>query len=149
MPNKKLRPPTKTEEDQLFENLLGADEELDIESARQIIEAHGIKPSALVSKFKAKVEDEARKLRLQGQAVPPLIQNALQNLKTGPAERHDPIAADPTAWLNALLGGSLTPIQQQPAYSFRPHKPGEQLSSNDKDILDSLSAEIEDEETTK
>jgi hypothetical protein len=148
MANKKLRPIARTDEDQLFDALLGPDEDIDPESARQIIEAHGIKSSDLVSNFKSKLEEEARKLRLQGTPVPPLMQNALQNLKTGLTERPDPIAANPTAWLDGLLSGTLQPTQHQAAYSLRQRKGGEQLSSKDQKILDILNDEIEGEDRT-
>jgi len=146
MPKKKLRPPTKTEEDQLFDALLGPDEDLDVESAREIVEAYGTNPSELVSKLKARLDEEARQFRLRGMSVPPLIQNTLQNLRTGPAP--DPVATDPVAWLDGLLGGTLQLAKEQVAYSLRPRKPGDQLSRNDQRILDTLNDEIEDEEKT-
>jgi hypothetical protein len=142
----KNRPPIKSEEETLFEGLLGPDEALDLESAREILEAHGLNPSDLISNFKSKLEDEARKLRLQGTAVPPSMQQALQNLRTGPLERPDPSANDPKAWLNGLLSGTLESSQRQSAYSLRPRKPGEPLTTKDKEILDALTAEIEAEQ---
>ena len=149
MSKNKLPRPARTERDRLFEALLGPDEEIDSESARQILQAHGIEPSELISKFKAKLDEEARKLRLQGIPVPPSMQNALHNLKAGPVERLDPTANDPSAWLNSLLSGALQSSRQQAAYSLRPRKPGQHLTGKDQNILDMLSAEIEEEEKSK
>ena len=144
MPGKKIRPIPKTSEDELFDALLGCDEEIDLDTAKDVLHAYGVDSSALVSKLRSRVEAEARRLRSEGEAVPVPVENALRNLRSANTKKSEPAGVDPGAYITNLLSGTLPSAGSQAVASLRGRKPGEKVSSKDKEILDSLKRELDE-----
>ena len=141
---KKIRPLPKTEEDELFDALFGSDEDIDLNTARDVLETYGVDSSDLVSKLKLRVEAEARKLSAEGKAVPVPVENALRNLRSAATKKSKSIDVDPDSYITNLLSGTLPYAGAQPVSSLRGRKPGKKVSAKDKEILDSLKSELDD-----
>jgi hypothetical protein len=141
---KKIRPLPKTEEDDLFEALLGPDEEIDLDTAKHVLQAYEVDPSDLVSKLKSRLEAEARRLRSEGKTVPVPVENALRNLRSAITRKSEPVRIDPDSYITNLLNGALPSAGTQAVSSLRGRKPGEKVSSKDKEILGLLKSELDE-----
>jgi hypothetical protein len=147
MPSKKVRPIPKTEEDELFDALIGPDEEIDDETAKEVLKIYGVSSSDLVSKLKSRVEADVRKLRSESKSTPVPIQNALKNLQTAttPHPKPDPMNVDPNTHINNLLGGKAKAVSGAAGrIGFRGRKAGERVSRKDKELIESLKAEVDE-----
>lgn len=144
MPGKKIRPIPKTSEDEMFDALLGSDELIDLDTAKDVLHAYGVDSSALVSKLRSRVEAEARRLRSEGKALPVPVENALRNLRSANTKKSEPAGVDAGAYITNLLSGTLPSAGSQAVASLRGGKPGEKVSSKDKEILDSLKRELDE-----
>lgn len=147
MPSKKIRPVSKSEEDELLEALIGPDEEIDLETARDVLQAYEVNSSDLVSKLKSRVEAEARRLRAQGKTVPVPVENALRDLRSATTKKSESAGIDPDWYLANLLSGTLLSAGAEAVSSLRGRKPGEKVSSKDKAILDSLKSKLDEGDT--
>lgn len=144
MPGKKIRPISKTDEDELFDALLGPDEEIDLDTAKDVLQAYGVDSSDLVAKLRSRVEAEAHRLRSEGKAVPVPVENALRNLRNASTKKSEPDSVDPGSYITSLLSGTLPSAGSQAVASLRGRKPGDRVSSKDKEILDSLKNELDE-----
>lgn len=145
MSNKKKPPVQPTEHDKFFEALLGPDEEVDDETAREVLKAQGIDPSDLISEFKSRLDEEARKMRLEGKSIPTPMQNALENLRAAISKAKSQPEIQPDSWIANLLDGNPNTYGNAASTlsSFRGRKSGEAVSAKDKALLESLKAELE------
>lgn len=145
MPSKKIRPIPKTEEDELFDALIGLDEEIDNDTAKEVLKIYGVSSSDLVSKLKSRIEADARKLRLEGKSIPVPMQNALKNLQaaTAPPPKPDPMKVDPNVHIDNLLNGKAKVASGAAGrIGFKGRKAGERVSRKDKEIIESLKTEV-------
>ncbi|HLG16951.1 MAG TPA: hypothetical protein VJH03_20970 [Blastocatellia bacterium] len=147
MPNKRTQPLPKTEEDELFEALLGPDEEIDLETAKDVLKACGVDSSDLVSKLMSRVEAGVRELRSKSKSVPVPVENALRNLRRAEEKKSESAGVDPDCYLANLLSGTLPSAGAEAVSSLRGRKLGEKVSSKDKEILDSLKSKLDEGDT--
>lgn len=147
MPSKKIRPITKTEEDELFDALIGPNDEIDDDTAKEVLRTYGVSSSDLVSKLKSRVEADVRKLRYEGKSVPVPMQNALKNLRdaTTPPPEENSMEIDPNVYIDNLLSGkAMAASGTSSRTSLRGRKAGERVSRKDKDLLDSIKSEVDE-----
>jgi hypothetical protein len=151
MPSKKHRPAPKSEKDELYEALLGSDEEMDDEEASEILAGHGINSSDLLLEFKSRVETDARRIQSNGKTIPVPMQNAIKNLRaTIDSQKQEENSIDPAEHIESLLSGKAQAATNSAGrYSFRNRKAGEKISNNDRNLLDSLEDEVETKASQK
>jgi hypothetical protein len=147
MPSKNIRPTPKTEEDELFDALIGPDEEIDGEAAKEVLEIYGVNSSELVSRLKSRVEADVRQLRSEGKNVSVPMQNALKNLQaaTAPPPQQNPMDVDPNVHIDNLLSGKAKAATSSTSRtSLRGRKSGERVTKKDKALLDSIKSEVDE-----
>lgn len=131
---------SESNEENLLDLLFGCDLDIDEETATDILEKYEINSDELLSNFKSRLEDEAKKQRISNGKVPHLMKSALNNLSS----KSKPVTSeqdDPKSWITKLLSGTLPEIENLDfAYSFRPTD--KDLSHSDKEILENLKTKL-------
>lgn len=148
MPDKKIRPIPKSKRDETIDALFGPDEEMDIETAEEILRICEVEPADLVSKLKSRLEETSRRLSSEGRTVPVPMQNAIKGLRETirSSIKPDPMNVDPITHINNLLSGAATGSSGEGTrLSFRNRKTGEPVSKRDKELLEELKAEANSE----
>jgi hypothetical protein len=143
--SKKDSLPPKSEREQLLDSILGPDEEMDDELAAEILTSCGITGSELVEEFKLLVQSELRQHYQETNQVSQPLSGALRSIResqTQPEAEPD----NPKSRITSILHGTVPPNNQSTVlYAFHNLADGE-VSGNDKQILDELRAELEDEQ---
>lgn len=137
--DKNLMPP-KSAREELFDAILGPDEEMDDEQADEILRSYNLTGSQLVEEFKLRLQAELKNhLQATNEVSKPL--EALKSIREQQrAAEPEPVEAD--SWIAGFLGGGISPsTQPQLLYSFHKQKEGA-VSANDKKILDELETEL-------
>jgi len=137
----------KSEREKILESLLSSDDDFgDVGCAEQYLIAAGIDPSSLVSEFKEHLQEKARQQQAEDGSVSEPINSALKSLRAH-IKSSDPMNVEPDVHIDQLLGGLLAGGSSAAgyAYAYRNQKDGE-MSDDDNQILDSLEAELKDDE---
>lgn len=144
-PNNKLLTP-KSEREELFDAILGPDEEMDEELADEILATYGIAGADLVEEFALRLQAELRKHYAETHEVSEPLSAALKSIREQ-QRAAEPVPVRPGSWIARFLGG--TPPQDaqcQPQVSFH-NLQKDVVSMNDKEILDELENELNQTET--
>lgn len=128
----------------LCEHLLGPIDEIDLEEADQLLAAAGIDTQTLKESFYAKLSEQARSLRAKGEALPPLLAEALKDLRPewAPARNVEELEQHAERRLDELLRPSFAAAAPaQLAFSYRKKS---DLSPEDRQVLDKLAKKLEE-----
>lgn len=131
----------KTRIEQFMDGVLGCDEEMDDELASAILAEYGIDESSLVDDFKRHLQEEVRQLpenSIEASNLIATIKNIGEYQKTSA-----PDAIEPKKYIEDLFD-AVRLSNRKPVYAFRNRKERE-LSEKDKNILDELENELNDE----
>lgn len=147
MDKKKKHLIPQTEREKILDALFGSSLEMTEDIADEILGTAGIKTSDLVSKLKSKLDEKARKIRLEGRTVPTPLQNALENLRAATSKSQSQPDVDPDDWVAGLFSSDTNAWgnTSNTLSSFRGRKSGETVSAKDKELLESLQADVEEE----
>jgi hypothetical protein len=139
--------PEPAEKEKLVEALIGAGEDFeDEECSEEYLEAFGIDPSMLVSEFKEYLQEKARRHQAEDGSVPDSINNALRAVRDH-LRSSDPMNVDPDDHIDKLLSGLLAKGASAGGYARAlRRKEGEEMCEEDEELLDSLEAELEDDD---
>jgi hypothetical protein len=137
--------PPKSEGEELFDAVLGPDEELSDQVSRKVLETYGITGERLVDKLKTRLQGKIKQIHDETGKISEPLEATLKNVREYQKEKvPKPISAD--VWINGMFDGKyIQSAHEQPLYSFRNCEGGE-VSENDKQILSSLKAELGNEE---
>lgn len=129
--------------EELYESILGPDEELDDELADEIMQTYNISEAELVEEFKNRLQADARRIYAETGKASDELTDAIRNV--GKHQQNSaPEIIEPKTLIGGLLNGNLpSPTHSKVSYAFR--KDGE-LTDNDKKILDDLTTKLENEE---
>ena len=134
----------KTEKDELRDRILGSDEEMSDELASRILESYDIDENQLINAFKARIQTELKKTYDPNSQDSQNLSNTLKNISEY-QRAASPRSVEPKDWIANLINKVIPPTAHaQPLYSFRKREDGE-MSDHDKQILDDLRAELENE----
>ncbi len=141
--DKNLLPP-KSAREELFDAILGPDEEMDDELADDILRSYNLTGSQLVEEFKLRLKSELKDHLQATNEISKPLEGALKSIiEQQRASQPEPVKAD--SWIAGFLGGSISlGAQPQLLYSFHKQKEGA-VSANDKKILDELEIELGEE----
>lgn len=149
------RLPSKDQIDKLFDMLVGPDEEMDEVSAAAILEQEGVTREQADRDLRERLEREVEELRAKGADVPPMLLKAIASLQPkeeGPEEEEggEDTTPDPETWVRDMLGGRVPGSvpdsgQAQHLHAFRGLS-AENLSEEDRRILERLAAELDAED---
>jgi hypothetical protein len=139
--NKRDAVSPKSKREEFLEAIFGSDEEMDDQSADEILASHGIKSSDLVEEFKLCLQAELRRHLHETNEISKPLEAALKAIRDQQhASQPAPVKAD--SWIDSFLGdGISSSAQPQLQYSFNRQKEGA-ISANDKKILDELEGEL-------
>jgi hypothetical protein len=149
------RLPNKDQIDKLYDMLVGPDEEMDEVSAAAILEQDGVTREQVDRDLRERLEREVKELRDKGADVPPMLLKAIASLQPQEesAEEEDggeDTAIDAKTWVRDLIAGRPPgdvpgPGQTQHLHAFRGLNM-ENLSEEDRQILERIDAELEAED---
>lgn len=133
-----------SQEDRLNEALFGLDEEIDTETADDILASYGISSEELVADFKLLIQQEVRE-NYGNVEKKKEFENQLRVLKDilNYMRASDPELIEPKTLIQGFLKGEIQP-RAKPSFAFR-NKGKEGISSKDKQILDELEKELDEE----
>ncbi|MBA2525929.1 MAG: hypothetical protein H0V18_09135 [Pyrinomonadaceae bacterium] len=142
-PDKNLLPP-KSPREELFDAILGPDEEMDDELADEILDSYNLTGPQLVEEFKLRLQAEIKSHLQATDEISKPLEAALKSIRDQQrASEPEPVRAD--SWIDGFLGGSIVAgAQPQLLYSFHRLRQGA-ATANDKKILDDLEAELGEE----
>jgi hypothetical protein len=128
------------EKKKLDEALFGLDEEIDTETADDILDLYGINCEKLVTDFKLLIQEEIRKENGKAEKKKE-VENLLSTLKdiSNYQRANDAKQIEPKTLIQGLLDGTFLP-NLKPSWDFR-NKSDDGLSENDKEILKDLDEE--------
>jgi hypothetical protein len=139
MKKKKHNIPTiqKPEKDLINDALFGLDEEIDSETAEDILNSYGISSEELVSDFKLLIQQELRENN-GNEEKKKESENLLQVLKdiSNYQRANDPKQIEPKTLIQGFLDGTMQ-AKLKPSFDFR-NKSKDGVSENDKQILREL-----------
>lgn len=141
-PSKDLLRP-KSEREELFDAILGPDEEMDDELADEILSTYNLTGSQLAEEFKVRLQSELKRHFEETNEVSKPLEAALKSIRDQErASEPAPVEAEP--WIGNVLAGNLP--SSAPAESrFDMHKQQEgPVSENDKRILDELEGKLKE-----
>lgn len=135
----------KSEREHLLDAILGPDEEMDDESADNILGSCRITGSDLVEEFKLRLQSELRRHYQETNEVSQPMSAALKSIRESQASPEIEVP-DPKSRIADILHGTGPPTSQNTVlYAFHNLADGE-VSESDKLILDELRAELENEQ---
>jgi hypothetical protein len=141
-PDKDLLRP-KSEREELFDAILGPDEEMDDELADEILSSYDLTGSQLVEEFKVRLQSELKRHFEETNEISKPLETALKSIMARQrASEPAPVEAEP--WIGSVLAGSVA--SSAPAellYSWHKQKEGA-VSDKDKRILDELEGELKE-----
>ncbi|MCI0724930.1 MAG: hypothetical protein L0338_39100 [Acidobacteria bacterium] len=128
----------------MYEHLFGGIDEIPADEAEELLRAAGIDPNALGKRMYDMLASQANAFRMKGQALPPLLEEALEDLRPESArprteEELKKQASGKLSTLLTQLGHTLAPVQLSFAYRNK-----QDLSEKDKRFLDSLAKKVEE-----
>ncbi len=139
--DKNLQP--KSEREELFDAILGPDDEMDDELAEEILSSYDLTGPQLVEDFKLLLQSELKHHFEETNEISKPLETALKNIM---AEQRasEPAAVEAEPWIGSILAGTVT--SSAPAellYSWHRQKEGA-VSEKDKRILDELEGELKE-----
>jgi hypothetical protein len=132
-----------SERDKIREALYGGDEDFDdLGYAEEFLSAIGQDPTEVLYDFKAYLELAARLAQEQSGSIPRELSETLRTLRSQTVEFVS-LNMKPDEWVAGMLAGSVAsrPTLQTTA-SLRRKEGQQQLSKQDKDILEGLANEL-------
>lgn len=137
--------PPKSEHEELFDAVLGLDEELSEKVSYKVLDTYGITGEGLVNKLKMRLQEKIKQVHQETGKILEPLEATLKNVREYQKEK-EPKPVSPDAWIGGMFDAtSMQVTNEQPHYSFRNCEGGE-VSEKDKKILSSLKAELENEE---
>ena len=134
--------PPKSDREELFDAILGPDEEMSEKVAEDIVETYGITGEQLVDKFKTRLRERIKEIRDEIGRIPTSLEATLRNVREYERERA-PKAVGADEWVNEIFDVALLPnTHARPHYDFRNCGTGE-VSEKDRKILNDLRIELE------
>lgn len=135
--------PPKTETEELFDAILGPDEEISQKVADDIIETYEITREQLVDTLKVRLQERIKEIRDETGTIPRALEAMLTNVREYQREKA-PKSVDADEWVADIFSGDLLPsAYATPLYDLRNRAAGE-VSENDRRILNEITAELED-----
>jgi hypothetical protein len=136
--NERLR---ETDSEELFDAILGPDEEISEKTAAEIMETYARTKEQLVDNLKARVQKRVKEIRDETGQVPNTLVAMLNNIREYQRERV-PKAMSAEDWVSEMFSGAAMPTTHaEPRYAFRNLDTGE-VSENDRRILNEMEAEL-------
>lgn len=137
----KLIPP-KSEGEELFDAILGPDEEVSEQVSEDILETYEITGEQLVDKFKNRLQERIKEVRDETGQIPTSLEATLRNVREYQREKA-PRSMSADEWVSEVFNVALLPnTHSQPLYNFRNCRTGE-VSEKDRKILEGLKNELE------
>ncbi|MGI8544127.1 MAG: hypothetical protein ACR2MD_11725 [Aridibacter sp.] len=134
-------PVKQTKKEQFIDAIIGKDEEITDELASKILIEFGIDESRLLGNFKNSIQHDLREMPPESKEFSNL-RNTLRNI-TEYQRSSLPDIAEPKDYIANLIN-SIQSAFQKPVFSFRNRK-NEEMSENDKMILNELQDELNNE----
>ena len=136
--------PPKTETEELFDAILGPDEDISQKVADDIIETYEITREQLIDNLKVRLQERIKEIRDETGTIPKALEAMLTNVREYQREKA-PKAVGAEEWITDIFSGALMPsAHAQPLYDFRNRGAGE-VSEKDRRILNEMKAELEDD----
>lgn len=144
MPDKKSQLPSiqKSMREEMIDAIIGIDEEMDDDTAREILESYGLNEDDLLAEFKQCIRVELRNIDPATRESENLGKT-LKNINDF-QNQSSPYSVVPKDWVSGMLNKLLPESQTKPLYSFHNRNDGE-MSDHDKKILDDLEDELKEE----
>ena len=134
--------PSKTANDELFDAILGRDEDIAEELGQEIMDSYGVSTDQLVENLKLEVQKRIKESRDETGGMPAELVAMLNNIRAYQKEK-EPKAVGPDEWISQIFNVSSTSSTVQPVYNLRTRDVG-MLSEKDKKILKEMIAELEE-----
>ena len=128
--------------------ILGSDEEMDEETATEILQLYGITGSQLLEGFKLRLNAELRKHHEETNEVSKPLSAVLQSVREQQRQSESESVTFQSYIANFLNNPMTHNTETYALYSFHKLQEGE-VSEEDKNILDELRAELENDEEEK
>jgi hypothetical protein len=143
--DKKRSKPPQSSQESFDEIVFGPEDEMDIETADNILESHNISGAELIEEFKLRLQAELRSHFEKTNEVSKPLESALKEIRQQQrASEPKPIQAH--SWIGDLLSGdAIASGESKLLYSWHKQKEG-LVSDNDKRILDDLERELRQSE---
>ena len=129
----------------LCEHLLGPIDEIVLEEADQLLAAAEIDTETLKKTMYRKLSEQARSLRARGEALPALLEEALEDLRPewAPARDEDELRNQARSKLATLRTPTMgLPGTMQLSFAYRNKR---DLSESDKQFLDQIAKKLEEQ----
>lgn len=134
--------PPKSGREEVYDAILGPDEEMSERVADDILETYPITGELLVDKFKARLQERIKEIRDETGAISAPLEATLRNVREYQREEM-PKALGADEWVGEIFNTALQPNSHaNPLYSFRNAGTGE-VSEKDRKILHDLRTELE------
>lgn len=129
----------------LCEQLFGPSDELGVEEAEDLLAAAGIDTKMLKESMYEKLSEQARNLRTAGKVLPPLLEEALEDLRPewAPARSTEELRIQAKTNLSSFLKPEkVLGAMGQLSFAYRNKK---DLSESDRQFLDQLAKKLEEQ----
>lgn len=140
---KKLTATEPSKREQMVDAILGFDEEMSCEMAREILGSYGLNEIDLLDDFKGSVREHLKMIPAEGDESKRLG-GMLRNIADFQKEVSG-VNLSPRDRISQIFSRIARPLNTQPTYSFRNREEGE-LPDSDQAILDALRDELQEEE---
>lgn len=134
--------PPKTPKEELFDAILGPDEEISQDIAEEIVHSYGSTREQLVENLKTQLQERIKEVRDETGVIPNALVAMLNNVREYQKEKV-PKAVRADEWIGEIFSGAMPNAHAQPVYNFRKCSTG-QVSEKDSDILDQMKADLEE-----
>ncbi len=128
----------------LCEHLLGPIDEIDLEEADQLLAAAEIDTEILKGSMYTRLSKQARSLRARGEALPALLEEALEDLRPewAPARNEEELRKQARSKLAAIRKPTMSlPVTMHLSFAYRNKR---DLSEPDKQFLDRIAKKLEE-----
>lgn len=130
----------KSEIEKIEDAVFGSEEEFDENLARDIAESYNISPEELVEQVKIRMQSEVRRRSQNNEEKPENLLRAIKSI--GNYQRKNAEIEEPKSRIQSLFDGSI--LNLRPSFAFR-NKSKDGISENDKQILEDLESELDEE----
>lgn len=127
--------------EEFIDAILGNDEDMDDESARAILSLYSVDVDALTSELKKKLRSTLAELSEDSKEAHNLRRTLANVVKY--EKDSDPSSVKPKDYIDGMMN-NISAAFRRPVYSFHNRADGE-MPKEDKDILDGLAQELEDD----
>jgi len=124
----------KSERGKIDEAVFGKEDDFDEQLANDLIASYGLSAESLVGKLKSKMQDQVRERYANNERNTEKLTDAIKSI--GNYQKRSLEKTEPDNWIPGILAGAIG-NNSQIARAHRP-KNSEELSANDKSILDGM-----------